>query len=178
MVNFTIRTYHPDDAVEVIALWGECGLIVPWNNPQADIDRKYADSPHLFFVGELKNELVASCMAGYDGHRGWIYFLAVKNSKQRKGLATTLVDHVEAVLVKLGCPKVELMVRKTILPAVPWSKRRWAANPTQPTINGKVRTTSALGTAIRPTNRRVRGQTSNAATRTRRGLIIAGCSRS
>lgn len=71
------------------------------------------DSPQLFFVGELQSELVASCMAGYDGHRGWIYFLAVKNSQQRKGLATRLLSHVEAELIKLGCPKVELMVRKT-----------------------------------------------------------------
>jgi ribosomal protein S18 acetylase RimI-like enzyme len=113
MEDFSIRTYRPDDAAEVIDLWGECGLIVPWNNPETDIDRKYADSPQLFFVGELENKLVASCMAGYDGHRGWIYFLAVKNSQQRKGLATRLVGHVEAELIELGCPKVELMVRKT-----------------------------------------------------------------
>jgi ribosomal protein S18 acetylase RimI-like enzyme len=111
--NFSIRTYRPDDTAKVIDLWRECGLIVPWNNPQTDIDRKYMDSPQLFFVGELQSELVASCMAGYDGHRGWIYFLAVKNSQQRKGLATRLLSHVEAELIKLGCPKVELMVRKT-----------------------------------------------------------------
>jgi ribosomal protein S18 acetylase RimI-like enzyme len=111
--NFSIRTYRPDDTAKVIDLWRECGLIVTWNNPQTDIDRKYTDSPQMFFIGELKNELVASCMAGYDGHRGWIYFLAVKNSQQRKGLATRLLGHVEAKLIKLGCPKVELMVRKT-----------------------------------------------------------------
>jgi ribosomal protein S18 acetylase RimI-like enzyme len=113
MENFSIRAYRPGDATEVIDLWGECGLIVPWNNPQTDIDRKIADSPHLFFVGELENELVASCMAGYDGHRGWIYFMAVRNSLQRMGLATRLVNHVEEELIQLGCPKVELMVRKT-----------------------------------------------------------------
>jgi len=113
MENFTIRTFRPDDATDVIDLWRECGLIVPWNNPQTDINRKYTDSAQMFFVGELENELVASCMAGYDGHRGWIYFLAVKSSQRRKGLASILVRHVEAKLVKLGCPKVELMVRKT-----------------------------------------------------------------
>ena len=111
--NFSIRTFRLDDAAQVIDLWRECGLVVPWNNPQTDIDRKSADSPQMFFVGELKNELVASCMAGYDGHRGWIYFLAVKSSQRRKGLASILVKHVEAELVKLGCPKVELMVRET-----------------------------------------------------------------
>jgi ribosomal protein S18 acetylase RimI-like enzyme len=113
MKNFSIRTFRPDDTAEIIALWRECGLVVPWNNPQTDIDRKSADSPQMFFVGELENELVASCMAGYDGHRGWIYFLAVKKSQQRKGVASILVDHVEAELIKLGCPKVELMVRRT-----------------------------------------------------------------
>ena len=113
MENFTIRAFRPDDTTDVIDLWRECGLIVPWNNPQTDIDRKYADSAQMFFVGELENELVASCMAGYDGHRGWIYFLAVKGSQRRKRLASMLVRYAEAELVKLGCPKVELMVRKT-----------------------------------------------------------------
>ena len=113
MKNFTIRAFRPDDATDVIDLWRECGLIVPWNNPQTDIDRKYADSAQMFFAGELENELVASCMAGYDGHRGWIYFLAVKGSQRRKKLASMLVRYAEAELVKLGCPKVELMVRKT-----------------------------------------------------------------
>ena len=113
MENFEIRIFRPDDAIEVIDLWRECGLIVPWNNPQTDIERKYTDSADLFFVGELENELVASCMAGYDGHRGWIYFLAVKKSRRRKKLASVLVKHVEAELIKLGCPKLELMVRKT-----------------------------------------------------------------
>lgn len=113
MENFTIRVFRPDDTTDVIDLWRECGLVVPWNNPQTDIDRKYADSAQMFFVGELENELVASCMAGYDGHRGWIYFLAVKGSQRRKKLASMLVRYAEAELVKLGCPKVELMVRKT-----------------------------------------------------------------
>ena len=111
--NFSIRTYRPDDTAKGIDLWSECGLIVPWNKPQTDIDRKYADSPQMFFVGELKNELVASCMAGYDGHRGWIYFLAVRNSRQRMGFAARLVNYVEEELIQLGCPKVELLVRKT-----------------------------------------------------------------
>jgi ribosomal protein S18 acetylase RimI-like enzyme len=112
MDNFSIRTYRPDDAKAVIDLWKECGLIVPWNNPATDINRKCADSPQMFFIGELENELAASCMAGYVGHRGWIYFLAVKHSQRGKGLASRLVDHVEKELIELGCPKVELMVRK------------------------------------------------------------------
>ena len=113
MQNFIIRTFRPDDESDVIDLWRQCGLIVPWNNPKTDIQRKLSTSPDLFYVGVLDDELIATCMAGYDGHRGWIYFLAVKSACQRKGLASRLVDHAESELIKLGCPKVELMVRKT-----------------------------------------------------------------
>jgi len=113
MNNFTVRKFRPEDESEVINLWRQCGLIVPWNNPETDIQRKLSTTPDLFFVGVLADELIASCMAGYDGHRGWIYFLAVKDSFQRKGFASRLIDHAESELIKLGCPKVELMVRKT-----------------------------------------------------------------
>jgi ribosomal protein S18 acetylase RimI-like enzyme len=113
MKNFIIRTFQPDDEPDVIDLWRQCGLIVPWNNPETDIQRKLSTSPDLFYVGLLDDELIASCMAGYDGHRGWIYFLAVKSDYQRKGLASMLIDHAESELIKLGCPKLELMVRKT-----------------------------------------------------------------
>ena len=113
MKNFVIRTFSSGDEPDVIDLWRQCGLIVPWNNPETDIQRKLSTSPDLFYVGLLDDELIASCMAGYDGHRGWIYFLAVKAACQRKGFASMLVDHAESELIKLGCPKVELMVRKT-----------------------------------------------------------------
>lgn len=113
MTKLNIRTYRDGDEARVINLWRECGLIVPWNNPQTDIARKCADSPELFFIAELGHELVASCMAGYDGHRGWIYFLAVTPAEQRKGIAAKLISRAEQALIQLGCPKLELMVRKT-----------------------------------------------------------------
>ena len=77
MVNFKIRKFYPTDALAVIDLWQCCDLVVPWNDPQRDIERKLTDSPDLFFVGEIDDKLIASCMAGYDGHRGWVYYLAV-----------------------------------------------------------------------------------------------------
>jgi ribosomal protein S18 acetylase RimI-like enzyme len=107
----SIGIYQPGDQDALIALWQQCGLIVPWNNPLADIARKTADSPDLLFIAKIGKRLVASCMAGYDGHRGWIYFLAVHPEQQRRGLAADLVAHAEARLLELGCPKVELMVR-------------------------------------------------------------------
>lgn len=113
MNSFIVRIFRFDDEPYVIDLWRQCGLIVPWNNPKTDIQRKLSTSPDLFYVGVLDDELIATCMAGYDGHRGWIYFLAVKDSFQRKGFASRLIDHAESELIKLGCPKVELMVRKT-----------------------------------------------------------------
>jgi len=97
----------------MISLWQECGLIVPWNNPLTDIARKAADSPELFFTAKIEKRLVASCMAGYDGHRGWIYFLAVRPEWQRLGLAACLISQAETSLIELGCPKLELMVRET-----------------------------------------------------------------
>jgi ribosomal protein S18 acetylase RimI-like enzyme len=113
MKNFIIRTFRPDDESDVINLWRQSGLIVPWNNPETDIQRKLSTSHDLFYVGVLDGELIASCMAGYDGHRGWIYFLAVKSAHQRQGFASRMIDHAESELIKLVCPKVELMVRKS-----------------------------------------------------------------
>ena len=78
--GFTIDLYQAGDQDAIVELWQRCGLVVPWNNPLTDIARKMADSPDLFFTGRIDGKLVASCMAGYDGHRGWIYFLAVASS--------------------------------------------------------------------------------------------------
>ena len=114
----TVRPFEGQDEQHVVALWHACGLVVPWNNPLTDIARKKADSPELFFTGRIDGKLMASCMAGYDGHRGWIYFLAVANSEQRKGFAARLVAHVEAQLIELGCPKLELMVRDANLEVI------------------------------------------------------------
>jgi ribosomal protein S18 acetylase RimI-like enzyme len=111
--DFTIDCYRASDEAELLALWQVCGLIVPWNNPYTDIARKTADSPELFFTGRIGERLVASCMAGYDGHRGWIYYLAVHPSVQRRGYAARLVAHSEGKLLELGCPKLELMVRNS-----------------------------------------------------------------
>ena len=110
-VQLIIDSYCDADRAETIALWQACGLVVPWNNPQRDIERKCADSPELFFIGRADGRLVGSCMAGYDGHRGWIYFLAVHPDSQRRGYAARLVAHAEARLRELGCPKIDLMVR-------------------------------------------------------------------
>ncbi|MBU1002305.1 MAG: GNAT family acetyltransferase [Proteobacteria bacterium] len=106
-----LRTFRDGDQEPVIRLWKECGLVVPWNDPARDIDRKLEDSPELFFVAEAHGQIVGTCMAGYEGHRGWIFYLAVLPESRGQGLARTLLDHAEAALLDRGCPKVELMVR-------------------------------------------------------------------
>lgn len=108
-----IRPYESSDEKEMISLWRECSLVVPWNDPVKDIQTKLNKDPELFFVGVVKGEIAGSCMAGFDGHRGWIYYLAVKPQYQKQGNAKQLVHHAEKVLLNLGCPKVNLMVRET-----------------------------------------------------------------
>ena len=106
-----IREFKIADSEEVIALWQACELTRPWNDPQRDIQRKQDVNDALFFVGEHKNKIIASVMGGYDGHRGWIYYLAVSPEHQRQGLATQLVRFIEGKLLDLGCPKLNLQIR-------------------------------------------------------------------
>ena len=118
MSNINIRQFQPTDSQQVIDLWFTCGLVRSWNNPQSDIERKMAEHPELFFVAELDGQLIGSCMAGYEGHRGWIYYLAVHPQFQRRGVAAQLMQRAETGLAVIGCPKVELMIRSTNLPVV------------------------------------------------------------
>lgn len=113
MSDFVIRKYHIDDEKDVIDLWSECGLIAPRNNPKKDIERKLRVNPEWFLVGELEGKIVASCMAGYEGHRGWINYLTVAQQYRRKGYATQIMQEAERILRKAGCPKINLQIRTT-----------------------------------------------------------------
>jgi len=108
-----IRPYQPADEQSVLELWSQCGLIVPQNNPRADIARKLAVAPELFVVGVLNQKIVATAMAGYEGHRGWINYLAVSPHVQRLGYGRQIVVHVESLLRARDCPKINLQVRST-----------------------------------------------------------------
>ncbi len=85
--DIVIRPYQPSDEAHVIDLWQRCNLVVPWNDPKQDILRKVAFQPHLFWVGEIGAAIVATVMAGYEGHRGWINYLAVSPEYQRRALS-------------------------------------------------------------------------------------------
>lgn len=109
--NLKIRPYEPRDEQEVIDLWQRCDLVVPWNNPRQDVERKLLVNPELFLVGVLDGKIVATCMAGYEGHRGWINYLATDPDLRRRGIAARMMKEAEARLRAMGCPKINLQVR-------------------------------------------------------------------
>ena len=95
----------------MLALWEACKLTRPWNDPHKDIARKLAVQPELFLVGEAEDGIVASVMAGYEGHRGWVNYLAVAPAFRGRGYGRALMQHVEAALERRGCSKISLLVR-------------------------------------------------------------------
>ncbi len=106
-----IRSYRIADQPAVIRLWSDCGLVRPWNDPVKDIARKLTVQPDLFLVGVLEEAIIASVMDGYDGHRGWLNYLAVSPKHRGRGYGRTLMLHVEQALMDMGCPKLNMQVR-------------------------------------------------------------------
>ena len=97
----------------VVQLWNDCGLVTTANNPFKDIQRKLKVQSDLFFVAVEKNKVVGTVMGGYEGHRGWINYLAVDPAYQKTGIGQELMKKVEQKLKKLGCPKINLQVRES-----------------------------------------------------------------
>ncbi|MEV7609248.1 GNAT family acetyltransferase [Microbacterium sp. NPDC089320] len=116
--DWEVRAFDRADTESVVALWTEAGLTRPWNDPRLDIERKLTVQPELFLVveatesGSNASGILGTVMAGYDGHRGWLYYLATAASHRRRGIARSLVREAERLLVAMGCPKVQLMVRE------------------------------------------------------------------
>jgi ribosomal protein S18 acetylase RimI-like enzyme len=108
-----IRPYRPSDEGALVHLWEACGITRPWNDPRRDLARKRSVQPELFFVAVRDEVPVGSVMGGYDGHRGWAYYLAVLPEHQKQGIARLLMTTLENALEKQGCPKLNLMVRSS-----------------------------------------------------------------
>ncbi|HVT74725.1 MAG TPA: GNAT family acetyltransferase [Lacunisphaera sp.] len=106
-----VRPFTRADGAVVVALWEACGLTRPWNDPHQDIARKLKVNPEMFLVAEAGGRIVGTVMAGYEGHRGWINYLAVEPSRRRGGLGRRLMAEAERLLRAAGCPKINLLVR-------------------------------------------------------------------
>ncbi|QEF98686.1 Acetyltransferase YpeA [Stieleria maiorica] len=107
-----IRAYQPADQPDVVSLWRRAGLTRPWNDPHKDIARKMSVQSQWFLVGVLDKRVIATVMAGYDGHRGWINYLAVDPDHRQGGRGRAIMQHAEQLLLEAGCPKINLQIRK------------------------------------------------------------------
>jgi ribosomal protein S18 acetylase RimI-like enzyme len=122
--TLTIRPYENRDEADVTALWREAFPDdPPRNEPSRVIRRKLAVQPELFLVGQLDGRIVAAVVGGYDGFRGWVNHLAVRDAHRRRGFGRALVAALEERLAGLGCPKVNLQVRATNAEVVAFYKR-------------------------------------------------------
>ena len=114
MTSIEIDLYEPSNHDSVVDLWKLCFPDdPPWNEPAEMIRRKTAQNDDLFWVAAVDGRVVGTILAGYDGVRGWIYHLATHPDFRRLGLATALMNQAETRLRELGCPKINLQVRKS-----------------------------------------------------------------
>ncbi len=116
MTDLAIRDYAPVDLAAVAALWERCGLVRPWNDPADDIALCLQSGHGAVLVGEspigaAHGTIAATVMVGHDGHRGWVYYLAVDPERGRKGLGRRMMAAAEQWLLARGLPKLHLMVR-------------------------------------------------------------------
>lgn len=107
-----IRSAEISDSESVIALWQRCGLTRPWNEPAADFAAALANPTSDVLLIADADAPIASVMVGYDGHRGWVYYLAVDLAHRRAGLGRRMMAAAEAWLRERGAPKIQLMVRE------------------------------------------------------------------
>jgi hypothetical protein len=118
-VDVKVRSYTDEDQPAVVDLWRRVFPDAPSHNvPEMDVGRKMRVQPELFLVALEGSRLVGTAMSGFDGHRGWVYYLAVLPEHRRRGVGRALMRRVEAELATRGCPKINLQVRSTNRQAV------------------------------------------------------------
>ena len=123
MADLMIRAYRETDHDAVVDLWRACSLVVPRNDPAKDISRKLLVQRDMFLVGILDARLIATVMIGYEGHRGWINYLAVAPAYQKRAFGQRLMEEAEARLRALGCPKINLLIRNSNTDVIEFYKR-------------------------------------------------------
>ena len=121
--SLIIRPFRRSDEPYIVQLWQSCGLLASQNDPHKDIQTKLAVQPELFLAGELSGSIIASVMAGYEGHRGWINYLAVSPAFRKKGYGRRMTEYAEARLRELGCPKINLQIRTSNTGVIAFYKR-------------------------------------------------------
>lgn len=111
-VSVEIRPFGSDDHDAVILLWKTVFPDAPaHNDPASDIQSKMKIQPELFFVATEEDALVGTAMSGFDGHRGWVYYVAVHPDCRRRGIGSALMRRIEAALFEIGCRKLNLQIR-------------------------------------------------------------------
>jgi len=121
-LGFKIVRYGSEYRDAIVDLWRKCSLVVPQNDPVEDIQRKIVFQPELFFVALLDGKVIGSVMVGYEGHRGWLNYMAVLPEHQRRGYGRRLVEKAVDELKKLDCLKVNLQVRRSNVSVVEFYK--------------------------------------------------------
>ncbi|MEK9743271.1 MAG: GNAT family acetyltransferase [Gammaproteobacteria bacterium] len=107
-----IRAFSSDDEAAVIDLWRRCDLIRPWNDPVGDIAQCLNNISSTLFVASEDGRIIGSVMVGYDGHRGWVYYLAVDPEKQKRGNGRALMRQAETWILQKGGRKIHAMIRE------------------------------------------------------------------
>jgi ribosomal protein S18 acetylase RimI-like enzyme len=110
-MSLPIAPLSPDEAEDAIALWDEADLLQLWNDPRADIAAALACPTSNILAARDGGRVVATVMVGYDGHRGWLYYLAVANSHRGTGLGRAIVAAAEGWLLAQGAGVIRLMIR-------------------------------------------------------------------
>ena len=124
-MKLEIRKRNIDDKDAVVALWTEVfGYDAPHHSPSLSIQNKISRDPDLFLVAVVDGNIIGTVMGGYDGHRGWIYSLAVDNKWVRQGIGTALMEEIEMRLRRLGCLKVNLQVMSSNAEVVRFYEKR------------------------------------------------------
>lgn len=111
-MTISIREAVSKDVEAVAQIWESCDLTRPWNDPASDFNLSLTTLSSTIFVAEEGITLVGTVMTGFDGHRGWIYYLGILPNHRNQGIAQRLIDAATVWLIDRDCPKVELMVRK------------------------------------------------------------------
>ena len=111
VLSLSIAPIEDGDVDAVVSLWQRCGLTRPWNEPAADIALARRDANSTILIGREREAIVATALVGHDGHRGWVYYVAVDPTRQKKGFGRVIMAAAEDWLRRTGIEKVQLLVR-------------------------------------------------------------------